>query len=336
MTKSVTVPAVPDEAIACSDKKTSEATQSGKTARDFTFDNARFGMLVIIAHGHFYMLDSWNYYGGHLISGAFTWSNTLSAFAFLSGAMSKEPPSAKKMRSLFTCVLMPATFFVLLDKLLLGILLKGLDFGTAFGQGLSGTIHAGKSIHWYLQSLVLWRLCAFAADAIGDVLHTPGWPWLCGLCAMVSLVSPFHQVPEIFSLPNACFYFPCFVIGLYFPLKQLLQLVPSTMPTQLTGLTLLVAWVWVYDNTFVGYSFQSKDFYANKIAHGQCLERFTWCEALWNAEMSIPAFLVVLVSACPRSAHRFITHAGADGAMYVYLLHWPVLNLYMHYATTLW
>mmetsp|Transcript_82514 Transcript_82514/g.145636 ORF Transcript_82514/g.145636 Transcript_82514/m.145636 type:complete len:1803 (+) Transcript_82514:2-5410(+) len=301
-------------------------------ARVDVYDNAKFLLSVFIVHCHFVMYSThWNLWDARVMAPLES-KMPLIGFSLLSGIVSGGKPSAKKWLSLFQSLLLAQLLYaVVLDAPLTDI--GNLLMGNPVEFGLENYKHrlidpAGR-VDWYLQSLAVWRGLTFAAHHVADRTETPMWPWVLSIFALVMAFLSYVSVP-FFSLNNLPFFMPSFLVGLLFPVRELIELVPPTWGVRLSGGAALVAWLTVPGLPEFLESFPCKQVWQTYAAFPEDPARewevwFLWSRSLFASLVESVLFLVILVTLCPRGETRF-TANGRDGALYAYLLH-PLLGL---------
>jgi hypothetical protein len=138
-------------------------------------------------------------------------------------------------------------------------------------------------------------------------------------------------------------YLPAFVVGVLFPVGDLLKKVPSTWTARVLGMVVLVSFLFVTDggswpewrDWHWWQTHPVKDAHMTWVyqqavnqscTHNLSVSLF-WAEFFFKMMVLIAFVLFVLVTVCPRDSHWF-TYAGGEGAFYAYMLHWFVIVFY--------
>lgn len=315
----------------------------GLQRREATLDNAMFFIIVLACVAAFSKLPGrasvpwlhgdvwWN----HWVLEPLVRTNLAPCgLSFLSGALSRGPPSRRRLQDL--------VIFVLVPYLLYTVVLLNLTCLWAFALPqwapdniFARTLNAAPSKHWYLQCLFYWYLFSYSTYYIAALTRTSRLPWLLSVSGIIVVVSPYIPLRQL-SLSYATGFLPCFVAGLVFPTEGLLASIPPSWGLWFIGLCLLAGWAFCA-NADVGQAIRMltmTDAYHS--APADCHGWLWWSESLFAALIGITLFLVCLGLLCPRG-RTWCTRAGREGFLYAYLLIpifvMPLWSLVLVYAT---
>lgn len=278
------------------------------------------------------------------------------SFTFVSGICSTGRPTKTRIRRVLVNIFLAA----MLWALLLWPSWRVADFIFAALRGESPTTPwtQGKFLSWwatqawnvnighYLVHLGVWRLIVYAAAEISARLHMPyaamiacfvgiGLQVSCTLDASLCAGSPFCP-QEFLGM------FPLFAIGTLVPIRELLQLAPTSRPGQVLGATLLLLWCAARDHgptTVIAALSEWETLpwrgdWDNEIwPYKACPMPGLWSWNLCKCTSWALMVLVFLVLVCPRQKYWF-SDVGKY-SLHVYLLHFPALHIISGFASLL-
>jgi fucose 4-O-acetylase-like acetyltransferase len=248
----------------------------------------------------------------------------LAGFSFISGHLSKGPPSFRKLYSLGTTVLLPFCLYTVLDGFVLSYLVQHQPLYAS--NVFHSLMNASPRLAWYLQSLIVWRLIVWLCHQASIASGLPWWVWLICLSTTIFAASSFTPM-HFWSLDNGIAFLPCFVVGCLFPVEELLAAVPMNVLTVLAGVISAIVWTLV-NPRINSIGLPNKNLYESlRSLHGDhsCISALSWCEGMFGSLLFVTVFLTFLTMACPRGGHWF-TECGKS-VMYIYLLHAYVLQV---------
>jgi hypothetical protein len=221
---------------------------------------------------------------------------------------------------------------------------EAFSYGLTLAGWLRGILSAKLSVAWYLEALVLWRLLAYSSHAIAERTATPMWPWLVGASAVCHNINPFIAL-EVWSFNFAAVFLPAFVLGVLFPVEDLMKRVPHTWTVWATGALVCGSFVLLTDYAFpwgpgLFHSFwklptkEAREQYAADPCASEAHISLFWAQGLFSMLVQTAFAIVFLVTLCPRASHWF-TFAGGEGCLYAYLLH-PVFLCGMYGPFVRW
>jgi hypothetical protein len=310
------------------------------------YDNARFFSCIAVVSYHYFNFYDYNYYdfsdgGGPNLAFLFAslTSPALVVFTVLSAHLSRGGPSPQRWRSLLEVSLCALLYGLVIQPWYPPPLPDGVERLT-LSDWLGSIVDADYCIQWYLQALVLWRLMYFGCHFFAARTATPVWPLLTGAALICYSWNPFIEF-ELWSLNLAIVFLPAFVVGVLFPVDDLLNRIPCTLTTQTMGLVILGGFVcfntvgrfgnilpseWRFGPAEVWATLPDKNarqiWAATSSAYDPHISLF-WAQGLFKMLCWTVLAFILLATLCPRNTYWF-TFAGGKGALYAYLLHLPV------------
>lgn len=313
------------------------------TQRETTLDNARFMIQTMVGFGHMLLgevlgegmsMDIENVNIGTVFYISFVSNMPMVGFSFLSGFASRRRPTRKHYQSLLINVVAALWLYTLL---LLPMLRFEKGFKTSFGvlsykhqDDLSvnsilraAFINAAPSHTWFLQALVCWRLLTYLSWEVADITRVPKTFWLLVTSSLLCSIGPLTNY-EVWSFQYVVYFLPSFLAGQFFPIQELLNMVPPSWSLKTAGFGILAFWC-ALSSGFVSNRF-SLWFHMLpwKDAHGTtaatCPSPLLWTEGLCKVLITLSVFLIFLVTVCPR-CNTIFAQRMKDRSMYAYLLH---------------
>ncbi|CAE8585234.1 unnamed protein product [Polarella glacialis] len=314
------------------------------------FDNARFLMSVLIIFTHLkeqvllWELDPGRWLEGDNSSWYMSLFNpvspflTLTGFVVISGYVSQGAPSPARWRSFLVTIFLPCLMYSGVLAPQLAYFIKG-EYPTQ--QTLMRVINASPEVEWYLQSLVTWRLLAFAVHGLAAKAGSPLWPWWLGICWAAAVSATVWGAPLFWSTTSMVYFLPAFAVGQLFPLADLLQAVEPCLSVRCFGAAVLAVWVWatavlpglsLHSNSFPTLdAFQHKTIFKDMPVLGpgpvEAWDVFlTPFLAIFSALLYSAVAITLIATIIPRATTCF-TKAGGQGSLYIYLFHPFVIQL---------
>merc|ERR1719491_2560605 len=126
----------------------------------------------------------------------------LAGMCFISGTLSKSPPTRSKLDALLWGILLPFVLYTLIYSSYLGPLLWRL-LGWDCPEGPRFVLHllwcASPTVPWYLQALITWRFLVWGSHLVARASGTPMWPWFVAVSLSLLVASSYLRM-EVFSL----------------------------------------------------------------------------------------------------------------------------------------
>eukprot|EP00928_Gymnodinium_smaydae_P058310 TRINITY_DN41519_c0_g1_i1.p1 TRINITY_DN41519_c0_g1~~TRINITY_DN41519_c0_g1_i1.p1 ORF type:complete len:475 (+),score=30.82 TRINITY_DN41519_c0_g1_i1:60-1427(+) len=328
---------------------------TGKSPRCALLDNIKFILILGVTATHY--LGMLRPMLGTGMVGRFCLPFCLRIFVFVSGVVSRSPPSKKAFRSMLWRVAVPfVAYCTVLDSFILQLPFQNLqsilhDFPRKSilklvnKRGAAGTA-------WYLQALVIWRLLGFAT------WNVPGKTRFVIALAVSSFVG-YIKLDEIgldlFSATHALHSWPVFVLGQVLPWQELIAAIKWTPRTSLLGRFLLLSMfaIEAWDTSHArfidvmpadqwGSNFQLEqwlDFGWNEVSGPRYFCTYTsmsvfWFRGLFRHAWELTKGLILCFLCCPRTRTPY-TKWGMN-SLYPYLLQLFFLRLIEHVYPDLW
>lgn len=250
----------------------------------------------------------------------------MSGFAVISGFLSREPPTWKRLWTLFDSVI--------LVQILYGVVLA--PFFWSFGDDKdcpadhsltvrfrANVFFGNCQVDWYLQFLAVARILSYCASFVADRTQTPRWFWLPIITLPTALFlhdQNWHAFQgPVYSLNFAPYMLPAFVVGSLFPVSELMSMVPQTLPVRTFGGLFFMAYAfttgtWPWGTSPVAVFLDEIPF-RERGADVQC----SYAVPMFKSLLGAALFLVMMATVCPRG-DIWCTRPGMD-SLYPYLLH---------------
>lgn len=315
-----------------------------KGQRIALLDNARCMLQIFVVLTH--MLDSTMWYSHGWPQDVLEATKLVAMFpavvklyCFISGLLSRQPPSAEAFKAVFFKLFMPLVLWSFIFMPLSESVLKTPepDLAAFFPDGAASVLRYGidqlldnsGGIQWFLQSLVVWKLLNFAL--LWALPDRPGGRL--ASATMAACIGLYLPIPPYFHLGRAVATFPIFVLGTVTPLDKVCAVLPPYRAAAPAGAALLLGmlglhmWPWyawdLYRDTPAWLDGQSRGAQAGRDC-GPVQGLLFPVRYLAEMVMELAKGAVIMFLLTPRET-CCLTEPGKHG-LYSYLLHWPPLH----------
>lgn len=247
-------------------------------------------------------------------------------FCFVSGVVSKDPPSMKQFRSVtFNLVVPTMMYCFVLTPFVFPLLHWRLPTEEDYGyvNVFRYYFKANARVVWFLIALTFWRIWGFMLMPLKRSARLPVAVCFAAISGYVDLGDTYNPEDGAFKLGNAAVFFPVFVAGQLFPLEVVFENIPWRWTYFLLGVALIGA-LFYTEGSATGRAFMSgvptQGGWAGKDFISVQESGLFWArEILFFNTLSIVKTLIFIVLCCPRVS-SFMSDLGQH-SLYPYLLH---------------